>query len=120
MQPESKVATTLLVLADGPAEFPGFLELVDAAQRLIGEAGLEGIIQLAHFHPAYLFAGEPADDLSHFTNRSPLPVLHLLRESMLTRVLASYPDPGGIPGRNIASLQELGREEVERRWASLL
>lgn len=114
------VATTLLVLADGPTEFPDFLDLVDGAEQLIDEAGLEGIIQLAHFHPAYLFAGEPADDISHYTNRSPLPVLHLLRESMLTRVLASFPDPAGIPGRNTATLRELGREEVKRRWAGLL
>ena len=119
-KPESEVATTLLVLARGPAEFTAFLELLDAAQQLVAEAGLEGIIQLAHFHPAYLFASEPAADISHFTNRSPLPTLHLLRESMLTRVLASFPDPAGIPRRNIDTLRALGRDEVERRWAALL
>jgi len=116
-RPESEVATTLLVLARGPADFSGFLELVDASQQLIVETGLEGIIQLAHFHPAYLFAGEPAGDLSHFTNRSPYPVLHLLREAMLSRVLASYPDPANIPRRNIDTLRKLGPAAVEERWA---
>jgi hypothetical protein len=116
---ESEVSTTLLVLSRGPADFENFLGLLEAAQQLLLDAGLEGVVQLAHFHPAYRFAGEDLNDLSHFTNRSPLPVLHLLRESMMTRVLAAYPDPAEIPRRNMETLRELGREGVERLWASL-
>ena len=116
---ESAIATTLLVFEHGPPDFVDFLGLVEAAEDLLEEAGLAGTIQLAHFHPAYRFAGEPVDSLSHFTNRSPLPVIHLLREAMLTRVLSSYPDPESIPRRNIERLEALGREAVIARWQSL-
>jgi hypothetical protein len=117
--PEQTVSTTLLVYPGGPAGFEDFLDLVEDAEDLLERAGLEGVIQLAHFHPRYLFAGEPPEDLSHYTNRSPLPVLHLLRESTVTRALCAYSDPGQIPVRNIETLRSLGREEVRRRWQAL-
>jgi hypothetical protein len=117
--PEEAVSTTLLVYPGGPASFEDFLDLVADAEDLLEQAGLDGVIQLAHFHPLYQFAGEPPEDLSHYTNRSPLPVLHLLRESMLTRVLSAYPDPGQIPARNIETLRGLGRDEIRRRWQAL-
>ena len=113
---EDAISTTLLVLEKGPVDFAAFLDLLDDANRLIDEAGLRGHLQIAHFHPAYQFEGEPPDGLSHYTNRSPLPTLHLLRESALERVLASYPDPEGIPARNIARLEAMGRGAVESLW----
>jgi len=113
---ESKISTTLLVFDPGPEDFETFLDLLEQAQGLLDAAGLEGLVQLASFHPHYRFAGEPADALSNFTNRSPRPVLHLLRESMLTRVLAQYPDAEDIPHRNIARLEAMGREAVEKLW----
>lgn len=116
---EEAISTTLLVLAQGPAEFEDFLDLIENAQSLLERAGLEGVVQLAHFHPHYLFAGEPEDGLSHFTNRAPLPTLHLIRESMMSRVLESFPNPEAIPARNIARLDEMGRAAVEQRWQAL-
>jgi len=113
---EDSIATTLLVLEQGPADFQAFMTLVDAAQELLEEAGLDELFQLAHFHPAYLFDGESPEGVSHLTNRSPLPVIHLLRESMLTRVLGSDPDAASIPDRNIARLESLSRQELQRRW----
>ncbi len=113
---ERDIATSLLVYCQGPEEFEDFLALVDDARDLLEQAGLQGLVQLAHFHPHYQFAGVPGDDLSHYTNRSPLPIIHLLRESMMTRLLETFPDPAAIPQRNIETLRKLGRSEIERRW----
>lgn len=116
---EAEIATTLLAFSSGPDAFPDFLELVDAAQELLVQAGLEGVVQLAHFHPEYCFADEAEDDLSHYTNRAPLPIIHLLRENLMGRVLEAYPDPENIPSRNIERLRALGREAIEQRWDQL-
>lgn len=113
---EAEISTTLFVLARGPESFDNFLDLVEQAQSLLERAQLEGIVQLAHFHPDYQFAGEPEGDPSNYTNRSPLPIIHLLRESMLSRAIETYPDAEAIPGRNIDRLRTMGREEIERRW----
>jgi hypothetical protein len=117
---ETEISTTLLVFERGPGDFDAFLGLLEQARALLEEAGLDGLVQLASFHPRYLFDGEPVDALSHYTNRSPLPVLHLLRESVLTRVLSQYPDPEAIPRRNISRLEDIGREAVEKLWGSFL
>ncbi len=117
---EQEISTTLLAFSRQPQDFDDFLDLVGEAQALLEEAGLEGLVQLAHFHPRYLFANEAPDGLSHFSNRSPLPIIHLIRESMLTRVVEAVPDPSAIPRANMARLEAMGREEVQRRWQALL
>ncbi len=114
---EAEISTTLLVFDTGCRDFHAFLDLLDEANALLETAGLAGLVQLASFHPRYRFEGEPDDALSHYTNRSPFPTLHLLREAMVTRVLASYPDPAAIPVRNIARLESLGIEGVRELWA---
>lgn len=116
---EADISTTLLVFSNGPTAFEDFLELVEQAQLLLEQAQLKGLVQLAHFHPQYQFANEPEDDPSHYTNRSPLPIIHLLRESMMGRVIEAYPDPEAIPGRNIARLRALGLADIERRWLAI-
>ena len=113
---EAEASTSLLVLSQGPGDFDAFMALVHDADDLLDAAGLRGVFQLAHFHPRYQFHGEAPQSLSHFTNRSPLPVLHLLRESTLTRVLEGYPNPEEIPGRNIERLEALGRDAVLSLW----
>lgn len=117
---EADISTTLLAFANGPEVFEDFLELVEQAQVLLEQAQLKGLVQLAHFHPQYQFANEPEGDPSHYTNRSPLPVIHLLRESMMSRVIEAYPDPEAIPGRNIARLRALGIEDIEARWRAIV
>jgi hypothetical protein len=77
------------------------------------------VVQLASFHPRYLFAGEPADGASHYSNRAPYPLVHLLREEMLSRVLADDADAGEIPERNIATLEGIGAVALEQRWREL-
>lgn len=116
---EEQVATTLLAFPDSLAAFDDFLDFLDDAQALVEAAGLEGLIQLASFHPLYQFEGTQPDDPENFSNRSPYPILHLLRENMLTRSLTEFPDPEFIPQRNIATLEKLGGDALRSRWQKL-
>lgn len=116
---EHDIATTLLAFTSALADFDDYLDFLDYAQQLLEASGLEGVVQLASFHPAYCFADAAPAAASNFTNKSPLPVLHLLREDMLTRALREHPDPGAIPRRNIELLSGLGTEALQRRWQDL-
>lgn len=116
---EQDIATTLLAFPHALRDFADYLWFLDDAQELLLEAGLEGVVQLASFHPQYRFAGEAPDAASHYSNRAPYPLLHLLREDMLTRALADGADPHLIPDRNIATLNAIGVEELERRWQEI-
>lgn len=112
------IETTLIIL---PGQFPDFmkyLDLVDLCQELLEEEDYEGLYQLASFHPLYLFAGAKESDPSNFTNRSPYPMIHILREESITRVLENYPDPEHIPERNIALANEKGLELMKELWKS--
>jgi len=100
--------TALLILIRGLRAFDDYLEALDLFERAIVEAGLEGRIQIASFHPDYCFAGADADDPANFTNRSPFPMFHLIREDGLAAALESYPQPEQIPTRNISRLRALG------------
>ncbi len=116
---EDDIATTLLAFTGGLERFDDYLDFLDEANVLLEAAGLEGVVQLASFHPEYQFAGEPPDAASHYSNRAPLPVIHLLREAMLERALAAWPEPEKIPQANIARLNSMGREELAARLARL-
>jgi hypothetical protein len=115
-EPEA-IETTLLIhpwaLTDF-LEFNDFLEVADAA---VAELGLQGEIQVASFHPGYQFAGTKTDDVENCTNRSPFPILHLLREASIEAALANFPDPAAIYERNIETMRRLGREGWERLCA---
>ncbi len=116
---EEEVATTLLAFPAALGDFHDYLGFLEEAQSLLEEAGLQGVVQLASFHPRYLFAGEPADGPSHYSNRAPYPLVHLLREHMLSRVLADTADADEIPDRNIATLEAIGVAALEQRWRDL-
>jgi hypothetical protein len=116
---EQEIATTLLVFPDALASFDDYLDFVESAEELLTDVGLDGVIQLASFHPLYQFAGEPSKAASHFTNRSPYPVIHFLREAMMTRVLTEFSNPEQIPERNIQTLEKIGRAEIEQRWHTI-
>ncbi|MCS5593238.1 MAG: DUF1415 domain-containing protein [Porticoccaceae bacterium] len=113
---ELDIATTLLAIPNALSDFDDYLDAIDLAESLLSDAGLEGIIQLASFHPNYQFAEESAESASHFSNRSPYPLIHFLREDMMARALGSFPNPETIPIKNISILESIGREEIERRW----
>jgi hypothetical protein len=116
---EAEIATTLQAFPAALGKFTDYLDFLAEAQTLLAEAGLEGVVQLASFHPHYQFAGEARDAAGNYSNRSPYPLIHLLRENMLTRVLADGTDPSAIPARNIATLDAIGAAELERRWGLL-
>jgi hypothetical protein len=116
---EREIATTLLVFPHALADFEAYLVFFDKAQGLLIDSGLQEWVLRASFHPLYQFQGEDEDAASHFSNRAPYPVIHLLRESMLTRVLADYPHPERIPARNIEKLNRLGSAQLRRNWLAL-
>ena len=92
------------------ADYNQFLELADG---LLLQMELDGVIQIASFHPDYQFADTHPDDAENFTNRSPFPLLHLLREESLARAIEHTPDVDQIPIRNIQTMNELGTEELK-------
>jgi uncharacterized protein len=109
---EPDTETTLLIFTDAFADFEDFLDLLAIAEQLLIDQGYEGIYQLASFHPDYCFAQTPENDPSNYTNRSPYPMLHLIREDSIEKAVASHPDPDGIPDQNIALTRELGLEKL--------
>lgn len=114
-RPEAAVETSLFIVPQGLESFDDFLEILYSADEAIPEAGLDGVLQLASFHPDYRFEGATRDDPANYTNRSPFPMFHLIREESLERALSSYPNPELIPQRNIETLRSLGLAEVQRR-----
>jgi hypothetical protein len=116
---EREIATTLLAFPHALTDFDDYLAFLDRAQQLLVESGLEGLVQLASFHPRYRFEGEEESAASHYSNRAPYPLIHLLREDMLSRVLDEFTDPDKIPERNIETLGAIGAEELERRWQAI-
>lgn len=102
------VDTTLIVHPHVLQDFADFNDFQDVADAQLAEMGLEGVLQVASFHPQFRFAGEPADDMGHFTNRSPHPTLHLLREDSIERAVEAFPQAESIYERNVQTLRELG------------
>ena len=107
----SEVETTLLVLTDVLQDFDGYNQFLDLSDQLLIDRGWQGMFQIATFHPQYCFAGVAGDAAENLTNRSPYPILHLLREESLARALESYPNPEEIPQRNIRRMEALTLEE---------
>jgi len=109
---KTQIETALLIFSEGFRDFDAYLDLLDLGNDLLAQQGYEGVFQLASFHPDYCFDGVDEKDASHFTNRSPFPMLHLLREAGVEKALERYPDPAAIPERNIVYCQELGVEKL--------
>ncbi|MBU3003721.1 DUF1415 domain-containing protein [Paraglaciecola arctica] len=102
------IQTTLLIFPAGFSDFESYLDMLEMANSLLAQGGYSGMYQLASFHPDYCFEGEDYTDPANYTNRSPYPILHILRESSIDAVLKRYPDPHKIPENNIAKARELG------------
>lgn len=111
--PEHELVTSVLVMPNALADFEDYLDFAALADELLESSGLEGVLQIATFHPQYCFADVRANDVSNYSNRSPFPMLHFLREAALTRALENYPDPEAIPERNIEHLRSLGLPRVQ-------
>lgn len=113
MEQHPQVETSLIVMPELFKSFESYLEFVAHAEDFLFDADYEGIYQLATFHPEYYFADSDPDDAANFTNRSPYPMLHLLRESSVEKAIAHYGDTQKIPERNIEHLTQMGRPAVE-------
>ncbi|MGB5444936.1 MAG: DUF1415 domain-containing protein [Psychromonas sp.] len=103
-----QIETTLFIIPAGYEGFYDFLDLVDMANDLLEMEGYEGVYQLANFHPDYCFADEPQNAPSNYTNRSPYPTLHIIRESSMELAIANHPDVDAIPQRNIEFANKKG------------
>ncbi|SMC19135.1 hypothetical protein SAMN02745857_00648 [Andreprevotia lacus DSM 23236] len=100
--------TTLLIHPTLLADFLVFNDVTGIAEEAVEEHGLEGVIQIASFHPQFQFEGTEPDEISNYTNRAPYPTLHLLREDSIARAAAAFPDAAAIFERNIEVLEKLG------------
>ena len=100
--------TTLLIHPGMLQDFLDFNEFLGRAESLLRRRGFEGVFQLASFHPRYQFAGSLPDEITNYTNRSPYPTLHLLREASIARAMAGQSDASQIVERNLATLRKLG------------
>jgi len=110
------VETTLLIHPRALDDFLEYNQFLGAADATLVRLGLEGVLQIASFHPRYRFAGTGDDDIENYTNRSPYPMLHLLREASVERAVAAAADPAEIYERNIATLRRLGRQGWRALW----
>lgn len=100
--------TALIIVPQGLDRFEDYLDMLQLLDESLDDSRLRDWVQLASFHPAYRFDGAPEDDPANYTNRSPYPMFHVIREEALTQALATYIEPDDIPRRNVHRLRQLG------------
>ena len=108
-----EVETTLIILPSNLSDFNLFLDCLVLVEDLFVSEGYEGLYQIASFHPDYCFQGAEINDAANFTNRSPYPMFHLLREKSVELAIKNHPDADSIPERNIEYAREQGLEKME-------
>ena len=114
--PAEQIDTTLLVHPQVLGDFLDYNDFLDDADALVEAMDLDGVLQVASFHPHYQFAGTEPGDVENLTNRAPFPILHLLREASVDRAVAAYAEPEAIIERNVATVRALGQDG----WNKLL
>ena len=110
---DKNIETILIIYTDNFTVFDDFLDYLELANSLLAAQNYEGIYQLASFHPLYCFAETEENDASNYTNRSPFPMLHLIREASIEKALQSFPNPESIPARNIELTRSLGLSKLK-------
>ena len=110
---DEAVETTLLIHPQVLQDFYHYNDFLEAADELLVDMNLEGVYQVASFHPDFQFGGTEPDDVENYTNRSPYPMLHLLREDSLSEAIDNYPEVDLIPERNIDCMNEQGLEKMQ-------
>lgn len=105
---QPSIETTLVIFPIGLESFFDYLDFVELANQINDELNNNGIYQIASFHPDYYFADVPQNDVSNYTNRSPFPIIHIIREQTMENALDKHPDPDSIPEINIAITQQQG------------
>ena len=113
LQSDPSIETTLLIHAGVLQDFDDYNQFLNYADGLLVEMRLEGVYQVASFHPRYQFSGTDPDDAENYTNRSPYPLLHLLREESLERAISEFADVEQVPTRNIELMNSLGQEKLQ-------
>jgi len=116
----AEVETTLLVHPNALLAFTDFNDFLDAADAALEDLGLDGVLQIASFHPDYQFAGTDPDDLGNASNRAPYPTLHLLREASVERAVEAFPEAEAIFENNLNTLEALGADgwaALQAKWA---
>lgn len=108
--PASEVDTTLLIHPTLFEDFLDFNDFLEVADGVVAEHELEGVIQLASFHPRFQFDGTEPDDISNYTNRAPFAMLHLLREDSVEKAVEAFPEAEAIFEENIKTLEKLGHD----------
>jgi hypothetical protein len=103
-----QIETSLLIHPNALSDFLDYNEFLDIADAALEDLDLDGILQVASFHPDYQFADTELDDIENFTNRSPFPTLHLLREESIDRAVQAFPEADDIYEKNMQTLRELG------------
>lgn len=106
--PATEIDTTLLIHPTLFEDFLDFNDFLEIAEDVIDEHELDGVVQLASFHPKFQFEGTEPDDISNYTNRAPFAMLHLLREESVDRAVEAFPQADAIFEANIATLEKLG------------
>jgi uncharacterized protein len=110
---DDAIETTLLIHPQVLGNFYDYNQFLNVVDGLLMKTGLEGIFQIASFHPDYQFAGTEPDDAENYTNRSPFPLLHLLREDSLEKAITSHPNPEQLPEINIALMETMGTKKLK-------
>ncbi|MDH5601740.1 MAG: DUF1415 domain-containing protein [Gammaproteobacteria bacterium] len=105
--------TTLIIFPRNLENFNQFLDCLVLAEELLVQQGYEGKYQIASFHPDYTFQGAEVNDAANYTNRSPYPVFHLIREASVQRAVEHHPDPESIPERNVEFAREHGLDTMQ-------
>lgn len=115
LEDNPNTATTLIIHPQVLQHFDDYNDFLDDVDALLIRQGFESHYQIASFHPHYQFSGTQAEDAENYTNRSPFPLLHILREQSVEQALASYPNPEQIPARNIALMNKIGTATLQQQ-----
>lgn len=116
---DTQTETTLILFPGLLDDFFDYLDFIDSAETALWTEGYEGIYQLASFHPDYCFADAAPNDVTHYTNRSPYPMVHVLREASLEKAISYYGNTDEIPENNKKRLRKLGLDEVKQYYKNI-
>lgn len=114
------VETTVLIHPYVLSDFYDYNDFLGIVDAFLEQEGYSGEFQVASLHPDYQFAGTELEDAENYTNRSPYPILHLLREELLEKAILSYARPDKIPERNIRTMEKLGSEKMREMLAECM
>ncbi|XOV82723.1 MAG: DUF1415 domain-containing protein [bacterium] len=114
------IETTLLIHPQVLDEFYDYNDYLSVVEDMLQQSTFDGVFQVASFHPDYQFAGTHPDDAENYSNRTPYPLLHLLREDSVTAAVDSHADIDSIPVNNLQLLNRLDRDVLQQMWRSCL